>query len=228
VLALYTDGIIEIERDVTEGYRRLETLLRSKAFLHAANPAEFLERVIGDELPRDDIAILVVTCTRRAMRWRFEAGDARTAYSLRADYLNNLRKACPAEPDDLAMCGVIFAELIGNAVRHAPGPLSVSLEFRGEDAVLHVIDRGPGFTFEPSLPQDIWAESGRGLYLVSQLARAVDVERIPGRGSHVSVTLPVRCAAREAARRTISTERGTVPETDESHRRSHKARCGRE
>jgi signal transduction histidine kinase len=222
VLVLYTDGIIEFDRDVPEGERRLERLLRSQALLFAANPAEFLERVIGDEQPRDDIAILVVTFTRRALRWRFEASDARTAYSLRNDYVASLRKHCDAEPDDLAMCGVIFSELIGNAVRHAPGPLGVSLEFRGAAAVLHVIDRGPGFTYDPSLPDDIWAESGRGLYLVSQLGRDVAVEIIPAMGSHVSVTLPVRCKQRDG-RHPVTATRGTVPATGVSPRRPRKA-----
>lgn len=214
LLALYTDGIIEIDRDVTQGEWRLARLLSSDAVLYAANPAEFLERVIGNELPRDDIAILVVAFTRRTKRWRFEAADARTAYSLRADYLGNLQTVCAAEPDDLSMCGVIFAELIGNAVRHAPGPLSVSLEFRGDDVILHVIDKGPGFEFEPVLPSNIWAESGRGLYLVSQLARAVAVEQIPEGGSHISVLLPLQCRMNATRRRVTTT--GTVPESDES------------
>ena len=226
VLALYTDGIVEVSRDVLKGERRLKRLLASKAVLYAANPAEFLERVIGDDAPRDDIAIMVVTFTRRALHWRFEAADARTAYSLRNDYLGNLQRVCTTEPDDLSMCGLIFAELIGNAVRHAPGPLSVSLEFRGEDVVLHVIDQGPGFDFEPSLPIDIWAESGRGLYLVSRLARHVNVERLLGAGSHIAVVLPVRCKTGETRRCAVTTK-GTVPETDELPRLPHRAAFGR-
>jgi len=221
LLALYTDGIVEINRDVVQGERRLRRLLSSNAVLHAANPAEFLERAIGDDHARDDIAILVVSFSRRSMRWRFEAADARTAYSLRNDYLANVQRVCEPEPDGLAMCGVIFAELIGNAVRHAPGPLSVSLEFRGEDVFLHVIDKGPGFTFEPALPRDIWAESGRGLFLVSQLSRKVDVERLPEAGSHISVLLPLRCKT-NGARRAVTT-RGTVPERGESRQSRHKA-----
>jgi anti-sigma regulatory factor (Ser/Thr protein kinase) len=89
------------------------------------------------------------------------------------------------------MCGLIFSELVGNAVRHAPGPLSISLELRAHEIVLHVIDKGPGFEYEPSLPSSIWAEGGRGLFLVSTLARAVEVERLPGLGTHVAATLPV-------------------------------------
>jgi signal transduction histidine kinase len=127
------------------------------------------------------------------MRWQFEAADGRAAYTMRDAYFQTLAGLCDAAEDQLAICGLIFAELIGNAVRHAPGPLSVSLERRGEDVLLHVIDKGPGFQYEPSLPASVWAESGRGLYMVSMMAPHVDVERVPGLGSHVAVTLPLTC-----------------------------------
>ncbi len=94
---------------------------------------------------------------------------------------------------------MIFAELVGNAVRHAPGELSSSLEVRDGNVVLHVIDKGPGFEFEPTLPSNLWAEGGRGLYLVSKLARDVRVERLAGLGSHIVVTLPVACRSSSAA-----------------------------
>ena len=35
---------------------------------------------------------------------------------------------------------------------------------------LHVLDRGPGFRFYARLPKDSLSESGRGLYIVTQLA----------------------------------------------------------
>ena len=92
---------------------------------------------------------------------------------------------------------MIFAELIGNAVRHAPGPLSVSLERRAAMLLLHLIDNGPGFRLRAgNCRANIWAETGRGLYLISKSARSVEVERLPGLGSHVIVTLPGRPATR--------------------------------
>ena len=191
ILVLYTDGLIEISRDVIEGERMLEGVVSSNAVAHAANMAEFIERAIANEAPRDDIAILVARFGRPEMRWQFEAADARAAFAMRAEYFAKLRESGIVEEDDLTMCGLIFAELVGNAVRHAPGALSVSLEFRGNNIVLHVIDKGAGFTYEPSLPANIWSEGGRGLFLVSTLARAVTVERLPGLGTHVAATLPV-------------------------------------
>jgi anti-sigma regulatory factor (Ser/Thr protein kinase) len=198
LLVLYTDGVIEITRDVVAGEHMLESVLASDAILHSANPSEFLERAIAKEAPRDDIAILTLNFAQRELRWQCEADDARAAYAMRDEYFRSLRSVCEVSPHELSTCGVIFAELIGNTVRHAPGPVSVSLEYTDSKAILHVIDKGPGFTFRPVLPANLWAESGRGLFLVASLGRDVQVEPVPGLGSHVKVTLPVRCKAREA------------------------------
>lgn len=197
MLVLYTDGIVEASRDVVEGERMLQAVLSSEAVLHAANPAEFVERAIAGQTPRDDIAIMVVNFAQKGMRWQFEAADSRSAYTMRDQYFYSLLRWSEADDEELAVCGLIFAELIGNAVRHAPGPLSASLERRADSLVLHVIDEGPGFHFEPTLPRNLWAESGRGLYLIKKLARSVVVERLAGRGSHLAVTLPVTCDHRE-------------------------------
>jgi len=199
MLVLYTDGVVEITRDIDAGEQMLESVLRSDAIVHAANPAEFVERAIGNLAPRDDIAILVVNFAPSELRWQFEAADVRSAYAMRDEFFQSLLNLCRPSEEDLVSCGVIFAELIGNAVRHAPGPLSVSLELRDGAPVLHVIDRGPGFSFEPRLPANIWSETGRGLYLISKLAHKVEVERLPGLGSHVVVTLPVPCDRGETA-----------------------------
>lgn len=195
MLMLYTDGLVEITRDIDAGEKMLEAVLACDAILHAANPAEFAERAIGNRRPRDDIAIMVVNFAHNTMRWQFEAVDVRSAYAMREDFFRRLLSLCDPDDKELTACGVIFAELMGNAVRHAPGPLSVSLEVRGDKPVLHVIDDGPGFEFEPALPANIWSESGRGLYLISKLASSVEVERLPGLGSHVIVTLPLVCTS---------------------------------
>jgi len=197
MLVLYTDGVIEITRDLLAGEEMLSRVLSTKAVLHASNPAEFVERAIADQAPRDDIAILTVSFRSELLGWQFSAEDARSAYTLRHEYLHSIARLTNASEDDLATCGLIFAELIGNVVRHAPGSLSISLQLHGDDLVLHLIDKGPGFDYEPALPANVWAESGRGLYLISRLARSVRVERLPGMGSHIAVTLPVSCEAGE-------------------------------
>ena len=98
---------------------------------------------------------------------------------------------------DLEAAELIFGELIGNVVRHAPGPIDVQLSWGGNYPVLHVTDRGRGFIRNPSLPVDPLSESGRGLYIIALLARDVRVERIPGYGNHVAVELNVPRASRQ-------------------------------
>jgi serine phosphatase RsbU (regulator of sigma subunit)/anti-sigma regulatory factor (Ser/Thr protein kinase) len=191
LLVLYTDGIVEIDRDVIAGTKMLERVLASDAVLHAASPAEFIERAIANQTPRDDIAILVINFADGELRWQFEAADSRSAYSMREAFFQRILTTCDADEEQLSTCGLIFAELIGNAVRHAPGSLAVSLEDRDGAFILHIIDKGPGFGYEPTLPGNIWAESGRGLFLISKLAREVSVEQIPGLGSHIAVVLPI-------------------------------------
>ena len=84
---------------------------------------------------------------------------------------------------------VILSELVGNAVRHAPGALSISISTSAGKVCLHVIDDGPGFDRRPELPSDVWSESGRGLFLISTLAERLTVEPLPGFGSYVTVEL---------------------------------------
>jgi serine phosphatase RsbU (regulator of sigma subunit)/anti-sigma regulatory factor (Ser/Thr protein kinase) len=194
MLFLYTDGVIEARRDVIYGEQMLEQVVASNAIRHVANPAEFVERAIEGLAPRDDLAVLVASFSSAESRWQFEAADPRSAYAMRQEFFDTLCSVCRPTEEELANSELIFAELVGNAVRHAPGPLSVSLEHLPDGFVLHVVDSGPGFDFAPTLPASVWHESGRGLYLISTIARDVRVTRVPGGGTHVAVLLPVSVA----------------------------------
>ena len=76
-------------------------------------------------------------------------------------------------------------------MRHAPGPIEISLTFVADDAVLSVRDRGPGF--EPHanrLPDETLAEHGRGLFLVEAYAgSAPSIFHRRAGGSKVIVTI---------------------------------------
>jgi serine phosphatase RsbU (regulator of sigma subunit)/anti-sigma regulatory factor (Ser/Thr protein kinase) len=203
LLVLYTDGLTEITKDAIAGEAMLRRVLESEAALHAANPARYVERAIAQGEQRDDIAIITLQFGRSRHRWRFDVGDPSAAYAIRRDLLGSILEIADATIDELQSCELIFGELIGNAVRYAPGPLSISLSAEGADVVLHIIDEGPGFDYHPALPLDPWAESGRGLFLISCLGKAVTVSRLPGYGSYVRVQLPVR------SHREFATDHGT-------------------
>jgi anti-sigma regulatory factor (Ser/Thr protein kinase) len=86
---------------------------------------------------------------------------------------------------------LIFAELIGNALHHAPGTVELILEAHDDRVVLHLLDKGPGFAFSPRLPSDLYSEVGRGVFLVAHFATSFIVERRAGGGSHARITFNI-------------------------------------
>ena len=87
---------------------------------------------------------------------------------------------------------LVFGELLGNVVRFAPGPVEIVLNWTHAAApVLHVLDRGPGFTFAPKLPLDLLSERGRGLYIVWSLAEDFNVTPRHDGGAHARAVLAI-------------------------------------
>lgn len=121
--------------------------------------------------------------------WEFQADEAKEALIERKGYLEFLRAACTPDSDyDSAL--IIFAELIANVIRHAAGPIQISIWGNERGSVtLQVIDTGAPFHFAPKLPPPN-SEGGRGLYIISRLSREVSVSRNED-GNVVRVELPV-------------------------------------
>src|SRR6185437_146115 len=117
--------------------------------------------------------------------------NAQAAEHARGEFLEQLR----LHTDNAALLTtgeLVFGELIGNVVRHAPGPVEIYLDWDAKNrAVIHVIDTGPPFESNRDLPPDILSESGRGLFIIRQVSSHLRVERIAGHGNHVSVELPI-------------------------------------
>lgn len=190
LLVLYTDGLIESTRDVLAGEQLLSEVLASEAAIYAANPARYVERTVARERAQDDVAIMTLRFGTWKTRWGVDVDDPAAAYALKGellDEINGLSTMSPEQEDD---CELIFSELIGNAERHAPGGLSISVSSEPSGIALHFIDEGPGFAGDPALPDDLWSENGRGLFLIKELAETLKIERLPGYGSYVRVGLP--------------------------------------
>jgi anti-sigma regulatory factor (Ser/Thr protein kinase) len=190
MIAFYTDGITEAKRDLYGGEKLLFEALSTEGVLYVSAAATLLADSCIPEGAHDDDAALMVISFPRAVGWSFEAENARAAQSARGAFLETLRREATLE-SDLSGAEIVFGELIGNVVRHAPGPIDVSLEWRNEQAVLHVIDRGPGFEYAPPSDVDLLREDGRGLWLTSQFSEHTYVERLPNYGTHVCVRLHV-------------------------------------
>ena len=123
------------------------------------------------------------------------------------------------DPERLAQ---VLDNLLSNALRYTDpgGHVVVTLEVRGEHAVVEVGDSGIGIAPEylrrifdrfwrsPAAKQRVGDGSGVGLALVSELVRAHDgrvaVESEPGNGTRFSVFLPLSERSAAATRRPAS------------------------
>jgi anti-sigma regulatory factor (Ser/Thr protein kinase) len=128
------------------------------------------------------------------MIWTFASEDAQKATKARRQFIEALKIRGAADSDYYA-AELIFGELVGNVVRHAPGKINIRLDWTGCDAVLCVGDTGEGFDTNAKLP-DAFSESGRGLFIVSKLAREFHIEKIKGDGTQACAVLPVSAKTR--------------------------------
>jgi PAS domain S-box-containing protein len=201
-LLLYTDGLTEYEREPLTGENRLRALFGSLAADAVEHPArKIVERMMDGNPPHDDVAVMVVAIgmpvarasgDRQALqRWSIHTADIPGVAASRHSFTKAFREH-GATPEDVAMAEIVFGELVGNAVRYAPGPVEVIADWSGPDAVLHVVDRGPGFRHISILPPDLLSESGRGLFIISALTQDFRVAKVADGGSHARAVLRMR------------------------------------
>ena len=71
-------------------------------------------------------------------------------------------------------------EAMVNAESHGHGVARVAASVEGEDLLVEVCDAGSGISGGwPATPPDPLSERGRGLWLISQIARRVEVHQGP-------------------------------------------------
>lgn len=197
-IVLYTDGMVEVDRDYDRGLAALESAVAAEAFSAGGNIAQQIqERVFAQVRPTDDSALLFIAITdleaAQSVTWRqawtFDAKDEAAAHRVKRALLWNLgERAMPTS--DFAAAETIIGELISNVARHTPGLAEAIVEFNENGAELVVCDRGRAFKSTGEHAPDPLAESGRGLFLVRSLARRFEVVHTV-EGNRVTVLLPV-------------------------------------
>lgn len=193
LFVLYTDGLTEATRDIIASETRLRDVVRSEEMANAPNPAALIHELVVGDAARDDVAVLTIRVTDLGpeiggQTWSFDVRSREDAVAARGGMCAFLTQH-GANPDQIADAALIYAELLGNVVRYAAGPVDIRIDVNRGYPVLHVIDEGPGYSFVPRLPRDLYAESGRGLYLVASLAEDFHVSRRHGPGSHARAVL---------------------------------------
>jgi serine phosphatase RsbU (regulator of sigma subunit)/anti-sigma regulatory factor (Ser/Thr protein kinase) len=189
LLVFYTDGLTEATRDAVAGEELLHQALTGDVVQLVANPARFIESFCLRSQAPDDIAILALNFVQ-CKRWGFDSHDWRAARIARREFLAYVEAAAAPE-SDLKAAELIFGELAANVAQHAAGPVEIALDWRARRAVLHMIDHGAGYAASDRRQADLLTEHGRGLWLVQRLGAQLDVEILPGFGTHVQAVLPI-------------------------------------
>ncbi len=202
LVVFYSDGLIEADRNIIRGHDRLVAALGRAEIVNESNPANALYRAVLKGESSDDVVVLTMQLgdsvsdaalndgRLHTLKWAFDANDVSIAHRARYSFVDALRNN-GVRGENLNAAELVFGELLGNVVRYAPGPIEIIFDWNEGPPVLHVLDRGPGFTFAPKLPSDLLSERGRGLYIVWALSEDFNVtERFDG-GSHARAVLGV-------------------------------------
>lgn len=131
-----------------------------------------------------------MSSARSSIEWQFRADDAIDALRMRA-VVHAFFVAEADDASDVEGAVLVFGELVANVVRHAPGAISVRIEWPAAGpAMLYVDDWGPGVR-SVQTSEDPMREYGRGFEIVRALARDLRIVTAPIGGTHVSAALPV-------------------------------------
>jgi anti-sigma regulatory factor (Ser/Thr protein kinase) len=122
--------------------------------------------------------------------WTFDSASTERAKQCRLEFSSLLRRYGNPE-SDFDAAELIFGELMANVVQHAPGPVSIRLEWTGKFPTLIMHDQEEPFAATLNLPDDPLRESGRGLFIIRELAVSLKVEDVPNDGTRVIVQLPI-------------------------------------
>ncbi|MFG3475659.1 SpoIIE family protein phosphatase [Streptomyces sp. NPDC047980] len=178
LLALYTDGLVEARgHDIEEGMRLLGTALATPD----RSLAELCDRAMepfAGQAACDDVTLLLVRTRAlsptQVASWTLprDQSAVRRARNLAAGQLSAWGLEGLEEPTKL-----IVSELVTNAIRHGTGPIGVRL-IRHSVLTCEVSDAD--LCAPRSRSARTVDESGRGLFLVSQLSRRWGSRLVPG------------------------------------------------
>jgi PAS domain S-box-containing protein len=194
-VVLYTDGLIEANKDVLSGLASLRAAASETAGYPARHLARTLvQRALSDAVRHDDSLALVLrrrlplplSGDRRLGPFEYRFTPSPTAVPLARHLFTDWLSYQPVDDqasDDLLL---VVSELCTNAVHAASGKQGGVVFRAWDDAdalVIEVEDDGAGFEEDVRSDDeqpDPYAPGGRGLYLVQALADSIDVTRRDG------------------------------------------------
>jgi anti-sigma regulatory factor (Ser/Thr protein kinase) len=187
VLLFYTDGLIERrDRNLDEGLERL------RGFVRAQDPEavcrDVMHGLVGDEDTPDDIALLAMQTSGTSTSARGDHAEILGEVDLLPDVsaVAEARRfvlAAAERTGDIDIprntLRLLVSELATNCVVHARTPFTIRVLCSGEDLLVELTDAAEGqVQLGLPWPTDL---SGRGVFLVEQLAKEWGVRPLSGR-----------------------------------------------
>ena len=129
------------------------------------------------------------------MCWTLDASDVHAARATRKEATAALRTLTDCV-ETIGAAELVIGELLSNAARHTDGKVCLEIGRHDGHAEISVYDSSTRFPTEVKPQPDDTAENGRGLYIISKIARRIAVQPFDGIGKRVSVTLDLPCDER--------------------------------
>ncbi|HEV2283233.1 MAG TPA: MASE1 domain-containing protein [bacterium] len=213
LLVLYTDGLIEQQRDLTGGQNALLNAARRELADRSGDPARAILRdMLGDQRSSDDVAIVALGLDPEPLD-RFDLtlpAEPGSAAVIRQT-VRRLARVAALDEKRAAALTVAVGEAVNNAIEHAYRAAGGTVQVRGvtdPGAVrISIIDTG---TWRPPHAPD---GGGHGLRLIEQLADSVEIRQAPG---GTTVTVVMRLPLEEGAARVDDAARGSGIVTTQS------------
>jgi len=188
LLVLYTDGLIEQQRDLAAGQDALMNAARRELAAPSGDPARAILRdVLGDQGASDDVAIVALGIDPEPLD-RFDLtlpAEPASAAVIRQT-VRRLARVAALDEKRAAALTVAVGEAVNNAIEHAyraPGGAVRVRGVRDDGAVrVSIIDTG---AWRPAHAPD---GGGHGLRLIEELADSVEVRQAPD-GTTVTVVM---------------------------------------
>jgi len=204
LLVLYTDGLIELERDVVAGQDALIRAARRELAGPSGNPARaILQEVHGDGRSADDVAIITLAVDATPLN-RFDLtlpAEPASAAVIRQT-VRRLARVAALDEKRAAALAIAVGEAVNNAIEHAYRATGGTVHVQGvrDAGAVRVIISDSG-AWRPAHSAD---GGGHGLNLIEQLTDSVDVMQTP---TGTTVTIVMRLS------RPDSTQAAVTPET---------------
>lgn len=188
-LVLYTDGLVEAQRDIIEGINALSRAAAVTRFLPSSHLARALVETSlrGADRRDDSLALVLRRIAPKAIdllpgfrhRGQPASRDVPIVRRRVQEWAMDHPPLAPIVNDLL----IAITELLTNAIRYAVSYYELRVSFDDKSIVIEVEDDGPGFgvsALHPMTERRV-EESGRGLLIVKSIADDMHIERVQGR-----------------------------------------------